>query len=768
VAGLSPQSPYSYRVFALNLQGDSAAPTNTANTTTLATTGGIAGRINNTTGNVNLTTEGTLDWAHWGQTTASTFDHKSPIVSLISDVTPVSGSVKQQITGSPTTFTWSDGTPNATVTNSGNELGTFAFGHGFTFTVPADTTPRVLRVYVGVNNVRGQLTARLSDGSAPDFVDSSLFNATATDGVYSLTYSAASAEQTLSVTWIEIPPNGDQAGGRLNLKGATLQLAPAGVPTGTTTLAVTTPSSGRNMLSWNAVTNAFGYTIERAPDVGGVAGDFTTLITLDTAKTSYFDNSTMGLANAKYYYRVTPFNLSGQTGSVSNVVKATGPAGPFGDGAQATYFTYSAAPPAVNDPPIGTVWPVTSVDPTINFDWGTGTPAGAGAGFPIDNFMTHWTFKLKPEFTETYTFYADTDDGYRLIVNGQQILNGLSRRGGVGTQFASTPITLVAGQTYDVVFDQIEQGGSAGAKLSWQSASLPREIIPQAVMFHTPPDLVPPKITSIDVDGALPAGYTYTPAQHLLVHFSKSVDANQNFLSVQVNSTDFTTFLTGSQVDVKFDVASNTALITFPGLGNTPLPDANYVISVDPSGISDFAGNLLDGNGDGSAGDAFNGTFYVLTGDSQVGGSGTHHPDRVVDFSDFQRLESNFGKVNVSGSEGDFNHDGTVDRLDLQILNQQYKKTLAAPAPAAPVPSPVPSKPTTTPPVVSKPAPVSASKPVAAAVPVVTAKPAAVTAPAKAAVVSKPPVVVKPVIVTAPSSFSDKRVRGVSDWLSSN
>lgn len=783
VAGLASQTQYFYRIFALNLQGDSAAPTNTANTTTLVATGGVAGRINNTTGDVNLTSEGTLDWAHWGQTTASTFDHKSPVVSLISDVTPISGSTKVQMGGSPTTFTWSDGTPNATVNASGNELGTFAFGHGFTFTVPADTTQRALRVYVGVNNVRGQLTARLSDGSAPDYVDTSLFNATAADGVYTLAYSAASAGQTLLVSWVEFPPDGDQVAGRLNLKAATLQLAPAGVPTGTTTLAASSLNSGRNSLTWNVVTNVFGYNIERAPDVGGVPGDFATLATLDSAKSSYFDKSTLGLAGVKYYYRVTPYNVSGQTGSVSNIVSTTTPAGPFGDGAQATYFTYAGAPPAGNDPAIGDIWPTTSIDPTINFDWGTGAPAGAGANFPVDNFMTHWTFKLKPEFTETYTFFADTDDGYRLIVNGQQILNGLSRRGGVGTQFASTPITLVAGQTYDVVFDQIEQGGSAGAKLSWQSASLPREIIPQAVMFHTAPDVVPPKVTSIDVDGALPAGYTYTPAQHLIVHFSKAVDASQNFLNVTVNSTDFSTSLSGAQVDVKFDVASNTALITFPNLGNTPLPDANYSISIDPSGVSDFSGNLLDGNGDGSAGDAYTGTFYVFTGDSQVFGNGVHNADRKVDFGDFQILEQNFGKVATdrpTGSEGDFNHDGVVDRLDLQIFNQQYLKTFAPPAPAAPVPSPVPvvpSKPTTTPPVVSKPAPVSTAKPAAvpqvaaAPLPVVNAKPTAITKPVtsiKPVVVTKPPVVAKPVIIAPPSAFSAKRLRGVTDWLSSN
>ena len=99
--------------------------------------------------------------------------------------------------------------------------------------------------------------------------------------------------------------------------------------------------------------------------------------------------------------------------------------------------------------------------------------------------------------------------------------------------------------------------------------------------------------------------------------------------------------------------------------------------------------------------------------------------NRTVDFGDFQRLEQNFGKVAANrptGSDGDFNHDGVVDRLDLQILTQQMNQTLL-PAPA-PVPAVVPSEPvpvSTTPPAKptspappSKPAPVTASKPVAA------------------------------------------------------
>jgi hypothetical protein len=81
-------------------------------------------------------------------------------------------------------------------------------GTGFSFTVPADTTSRTVKVWVAQNRAGGQLTATLSDGSAAPFSDS--FNVGGADfvgSVYTLTYQAASAGQTLTVSWVENADN---------------------------------------------------------------------------------------------------------------------------------------------------------------------------------------------------------------------------------------------------------------------------------------------------------------------------------------------------------------------------------------------------------------------------------------------------------------------------------------------------------------------------------------------------------------------------------
>ena len=62
---------------------------------------------------------------------------------------------------------------------------------------------------------------------------------------------------------------------------------------------------------------------------------------------------------------------------------------------------------------------VSRTDAQINFDWGDSAPA---SGVDPDTFSVRWTGRVKPRFSQTYTFHATTDDGVRLWINGQLIL----------------------------------------------------------------------------------------------------------------------------------------------------------------------------------------------------------------------------------------------------------------------------------------------------------------------------------------------------------
>src|SRR5205823_1392436 len=55
----------------------------------------------------------------------------------------------------------------------------------------------------------------------------------------------------------------------------------------------------------------------------------------------------------------------------------------------------------------------TRVDPTVDFQWGTGSPDPA---VPSDFFSARWTGKVQAQYSETYTFYTNSDEGVALWV----------------------------------------------------------------------------------------------------------------------------------------------------------------------------------------------------------------------------------------------------------------------------------------------------------------------------------------------------------------
>jgi hypothetical protein len=153
----------------------------------------------------NLTSLGTVDWAHWGRAkTYTNFDHKATGGSKISNVTVVgAGSNVGANSISGRASTWTDGTPTGSVTNDGGYIwSNGALNTGYSFTAPADTTPRTLYVYAGGFQTASQLTAHLSDGSTADYVVTASGSASYTN-LYAITYRAASAGQTIKITLLK-------------------------------------------------------------------------------------------------------------------------------------------------------------------------------------------------------------------------------------------------------------------------------------------------------------------------------------------------------------------------------------------------------------------------------------------------------------------------------------------------------------------------------------------------------------------------------------
>ncbi|MAT99820.1 MAG: hypothetical protein CL608_21985 [Anaerolineaceae bacterium] len=124
--------------------------------------------------------------------------------------------------------------------------------------------------------------------------------------------------------------------------------------------------------------------------------------------------------------------------------------GGSGNGWRGEYFNnrhLSGSPSVVRD------------DGQVNFNWGSGSP---GSGINSDNFSVRWTRSLSFA-AGLYRFTATSDDGIRVWVNGQQLINSWTEH---QPQTFTGDITLAAG-TYPVQIEYFESVGGAQVQVSW-------------------------------------------------------------------------------------------------------------------------------------------------------------------------------------------------------------------------------------------------------------------------------------------------------------
>jgi glucose/arabinose dehydrogenase len=181
----------------------------------------------------------------------------------------------------------------------------------------------------------------------------------------------------------------------------------------------------------------------------------------------YFENT--GRANAQLEWSST--SQARQVVAATQLYSAPPPPGPTGGNGTGLIGTYYDNINFTN--PV-----LTRTDTSVDFNWGNGSPAPTIAN---DTFSVVWTGQVQALFSETYTFFTNTDDGVRLFVNGQQVINQFTDQ--APTTVNGTPIALMAGQKYDIRMEYFENAGGAVAQLGWQSSSQARQIIPKSQLF---------------------------------------------------------------------------------------------------------------------------------------------------------------------------------------------------------------------------------------------------------------------------------------------
>jgi len=120
---------------------------------------------------------------------------------------------------------------------------------------------------------------------------------------------------------------------------------------------------------------------------------------------------------------------------------------------------------------------LTRTDAIIDFNWRQGSP---DAALGIDRFSIRWSGKIKPLYDEQYTFYTTSDDGIRVWVNGQSVIDSWTKQSGTERK---GNITLKAGQLYDIKVEYYENEGDARVRLMWESASQAKETVPASALY---------------------------------------------------------------------------------------------------------------------------------------------------------------------------------------------------------------------------------------------------------------------------------------------
>ena len=137
-----------------------------------------------------------------------------------------------------------------------------------------------------------------------------------------------------------------------------------------------------------------------------------------------------------------------------------------GNGLRANYFNSND----FSDPSFS------RIDQTVDANWGNGSP---DERINDDNFSIRWTGKIQAKYDGEYTFYIDADDGRKLWINGEVIIENWN----AGSYLSTGTKSFAAGEKLNMRLDYYEGGGNAKNHFSWSTNILAKEIIPKSQLY---------------------------------------------------------------------------------------------------------------------------------------------------------------------------------------------------------------------------------------------------------------------------------------------
>lgn len=198
----------------------------------------------------------------------------------------------------------------------------------------------------------------------------------------------------------------------------------------------------------------------------------------------------------------------------------------------------------------------TTIDSTIHFNWGSNAPNTAVAA---DNFSVRWSGEIQPQASGAYTFYVNSDNGRRLWVNDQLIIDKWIDD--YGTEYSGS-ISLTANRKYTIKLEYFESQGGAGCTLQWMSAFQSKEVVPKSQLY-------PASLSAIDENSTEASDVTIFPNPVI----NKTMNVQLEGLS---DNTEHTLIL----FDLLGKPVYSTKIVHSCSVDLNNLPSGVYIVSI--------------------------------------------------------------------------------------------------------------------------------------------------------------------------------------------
>ncbi|MDT9695289.1 LamG-like jellyroll fold domain-containing protein [Streptomyces sp. P17] len=139
----------------------------------------------------------------------------------------------------------------------------------------------------------------------------------------------------------------------------------------------------------------------------------------------------------------------------------------------------------------------TLLDPQINFSGLTSTFQELTG--QTEHTTARWTGQITAPATGDYTFHAIGDNGFRLYIDGEPVIDHWV--GDWDREQTSAPVRLTAGERHDFRLEMFQDTGGANMYLRWSTPTLSKQLVPMSA-FTPPADFeVYPVEPSVAADG---------------------------------------------------------------------------------------------------------------------------------------------------------------------------------------------------------------------------------------------------------------------------